>query len=390
MQGALSINFDQDTVDFDDRALRDRHARDLCGALVTVLDDRVSLVHQTARQYIAESSYIDTPLVESQLANLCIRYLQFQCFDSDNGPQDIREYVLEGWFAFADYATAKWMHHLYRVSEKAKDLSDPEKWNVRKDVMDELFESIVTFSETFHDDLLASQFDAEKRGIDTRLNAELVDLLAFTSTGNARPSFQMLWAHAEASRTGAVSGRHIITLQKLRTAMERIRETLEQVSSDQTLQEEEAKKLKTYYGDKVYRCSKTSCFFFHQGFKDRRTRDSHVARHDRPFFCPEAECPTADFGFADKKAFEAHILEAHPDSETKAKMFKVIPTKPRVTKYRCEPCDKSFARNSILQAHMRSHAGQKPHECSTCGKAFVRKNDCARHEKTVHNKIRAP
>ncbi len=49
IQGAVSIDLDEQTIDFDDRKLR-IHIRDLCGSLIQVLPgDRVELVHSTAK-----------------------------------------------------------------------------------------------------------------------------------------------------------------------------------------------------------------------------------------------------------------------------------------------------------------------------------------------------
>jgi hypothetical protein len=49
IQGAVSINVEEQTIKFDDRKLR-IHIRDVCGSLVQVLPgDRVELVHSTAK-----------------------------------------------------------------------------------------------------------------------------------------------------------------------------------------------------------------------------------------------------------------------------------------------------------------------------------------------------
>lgn len=49
IQGAVSIDPAEQTIDFDDRKLR-IHIRDLCGSLIQVLPgDRVELVHSTAK-----------------------------------------------------------------------------------------------------------------------------------------------------------------------------------------------------------------------------------------------------------------------------------------------------------------------------------------------------
>jgi hypothetical protein len=48
VQVALSIDIDNQTIDYDDRRLR-RHIHDICGSLVQVSGDRVALVHSTAK-----------------------------------------------------------------------------------------------------------------------------------------------------------------------------------------------------------------------------------------------------------------------------------------------------------------------------------------------------
>ncbi len=50
IQGAVSIDPEEQTVNFDDRKLR-IHIRDVCGSLIQVLPgDRVELVHSTAKK----------------------------------------------------------------------------------------------------------------------------------------------------------------------------------------------------------------------------------------------------------------------------------------------------------------------------------------------------
>jgi hypothetical protein len=48
MQVALSIDIDEQTIEYDDRHLR-THIHEICGALVTMSGDRVTLVHSTAK-----------------------------------------------------------------------------------------------------------------------------------------------------------------------------------------------------------------------------------------------------------------------------------------------------------------------------------------------------
>ena len=48
MQSALSISFEHQSVEYESLSLR-RHIHDICGSLISLDGDTVSLVHSTAR-----------------------------------------------------------------------------------------------------------------------------------------------------------------------------------------------------------------------------------------------------------------------------------------------------------------------------------------------------
>jgi hypothetical protein len=54
MQVALALDLDEQTVNYDERRLRD-HIYDICGSLVQKSGDRVFLVHSTAKRYVTIS-----------------------------------------------------------------------------------------------------------------------------------------------------------------------------------------------------------------------------------------------------------------------------------------------------------------------------------------------
>lgn len=53
--------------------------------------------------------------------------------------------------------------------------------------------------------------------------------------------------------------------------------------------------------------------------------------------------------------------------------------------HKCVVCLKAFSQSSNLITHMRKHSGYKPFQCGMCDKAFQRKVDLRRHRESQHN-----
>ena len=52
----------------------------------------------------------------------------------------------------------------------------------------------------------------------------------------------------------------------------------------------------------------------------------------------------------------------------------------------CDVCEKGFSTSSSLNTHRRIHSGEKPHECATCGKRFTASSNLYYHRMT-HVKV---
>ena len=166
-------------------------------------------------------------------------------------------------------------------------------------------------------------------------------------------------------------------------------------------------KLETLYGAKRYRCTYHACYYFHEGFTTKKQLEQHMNRHEKPFCCTEMGCTRMYIGWSTEKELKKHIGKLvtsfitvpdshpyhtgqyHPSAEALSWKFPHI-KKPPAT-FQCELCRKQYTRASTLGTHRkREHGTERPFTCKVCGKGFVRKFECERHESIHKNRSTKP
>lgn len=101
-----------------------------------------------------------------------------------------------------------------------------------------------------------------------------------------------------------------------------------------------------------------------------------LAKH-QIYHCPAAPCNNK------KKLFPCQQCEKVYTSPSSLKMHIRSHTLP----CKCDMCGKAFARQWLLEGHIRTHTGEKPYGCDQCGKPFADKSNLRAHQQT-HEQVK--
>ena len=317
-------------------------------------------------RYIPRTKYIRVSSIECNLAALCLHYLTFDCFDDTVTPEKMQEFARRGYFSLQDYAVAKWSEHVHAIIKMSPDsfFADAESLTALNKIGMALEEFSIRYEDEIHHQELVETARPDCNAHQTR---------------NFYWNLVYVWNHIRRQQDKGVIARNDISLNALREVVKRNREFIENLSAS------EFRDLTIFYGKKKFKCNKLTCFYFHEGFEDAKTRDKHVNKHDRPFVCDVSGCSIAEFGFSSNTELDKHKRFFHPDMADQTITFKLAKEPVVSAKFQCHLCGKRFTRGFSHKNHLRSHTGDKPFPCSECGKAFTRRNDCVRHEK-IHNR----
>jgi hypothetical protein len=310
--------------------------------------------------------------VERDLAALCLHYFLFDCFSKDLDEEKLHDQAFSGQFAFQDYAFANWFHHFRRVLDDGYTPRLHDSSSAKVDTLKKSAEELEVALKTF-----VAEYNLAEDAILPKAH----EACAAFANSNFYDQMMYTWSHLSRHDQKGPDMRNTVSVPALEDALVRNRKIIEELSTP------DDDVLPRFYGDKIYKCPKTTCFYFHEGFKDAQIREQHINRHDRPFMCSAGEenCNVQVFGFTSNKDLDKHMKMYHPDLQDLAESFPKAMKTTAPKSLTCDHCPKTFTRGFHKRNHMRTHFNEKPFACEECGRAFTRANDCKRHEK-IHAK----
>jgi hypothetical protein len=293
-----------------------------------------------------------------------MQYLTFDCFEADLSHDDILRCVKGGYYAFLDYASLHWYHHLEATLTSLK----PEDLGHSTD----LGMAINEFFEMYEPGLVQQD----------KTHKEFMEQCSAIEDAESYEPLLLLLSHAKACR---IAEEKLEALGALREMITKTRTILEELSTCTTLDVATKQNLKQFYGEKWHKCSRHACYYFHEGFANERGLSQHINRHEKPFCCTEMGCTRMYIGWSTEKELKRHMSQYHPDPEAFSWKFPYIKKPP--AKFQCNLCKKTYSRANSLNTHqLREHAKERPFICKTCGKGFVRKYELDRHESIHKNR----
>lgn len=338
-------------------------------------------------RYLIRSEFVQAPCAENDLTSLCLNYLAFDCFEDDISEEQRRDFVLQGYLAFADYAAVHWSDHLRTTIKAGPAVLDSQ---IKPDT--DLQSALVDFVEHYQ---LGTCQDAKTQVRD-------IHCLQFEHL----PYFDELCLVFRLTQRQQAKGRQgldEIIPQLLERTILSSRATLEKLAVAVSFDADVKETLKRYYGLNWYKCTKAACYYFHEGFQNETLRDYHVLRHEQPFRCEHTDCESGyKLGFTSLKQLEKHRSNHHPEDTKIMATFarlkneherRIESTKQtsggrkESARFSCHLCSKAYTRSEKLRKHLETHSDDRTLvECTVdgCGKFFSNEDVRKRHEKEVH------
>lgn len=311
--------------------------------------------------------------IDFSLSVLCLTYLNLPYVSEalERDGERISADLLNGIYAFYDYASAWWAIHLQaEVMHFAK-----------VEGMNFLLETVESFiqhhwSPTTESLLIPPKLNDE---LSPMANSKYYEQICQAVQWSRKQLGLLALNPEKPSQDEAIDIWQVTN--KIRSLLERMQSPLS---------EDGKQSLDKFYGNRYFKCPRISCYYYHEGFRKARDRDNHVAKHERPFLCIYNGCQPQIFACATENELKKHVRSYHrnvdldeneyPPAAEPQKSTNGI-TKNKAT-HECTECGKRFTTKNQLTEHGNLHKGVKPFVCDVCHEGFSRKSDCERHKKT--------
>jgi ankyrin repeat protein len=226
-----------------------------------------------------------------RLASLSLQYLVLGCFEAKLTDVEMRIFVTQGYYSFVEYALQNWSKH---VESCASAVSSRDTG---------LFEGLIEMLETFINqhwigsNSISSSASGASRALQPFKRHRIFEKLSHVMHTASIPSS----ANQDIDQSAVLD---------LDGTLTRIRRLIEEIAIDD-VGVEDSTLFRKYYGPNLFKCPKKECEHFHEGFADASSRQNHLRKHERPFFCPHTGCHYADLGCRSLRELNDHTARFH-------------------------------------------------------------------------------
>ena len=239
-----------------------------------------------------KTSRISTRFEDLHIANFCLNYLNFGCFDATLTDLEIREFLRQGYYSFEDYAIAHWLDHVDSSTSQTQPSGAPlEAFSV---------ESLVQRLESF----------LEKHGTDLSPALSVPTNEGFQSIREWDVS-KRLDGLAHLARRRQSNEDYL----DLETQLRRRRSICEDIVTNLKPHRAPSQNLWYLNGPGWFKCPKIWCEFFSDGFQHKDRRDKHFNQHERPFRCSFEQCLYEKLGYETERDLKRHEKTSHPTGQ---------------------------------------------------------------------------
>lgn len=210
--------------------------------------------------------------------------------DDEVDPTTLKQFALEGYLGFQDYAVAKWYHHINAFIDSGQTLMQSGVGILS--LLDEISLALDDFISTYDDE-----------NWDEYIIQDCREKCEVFKEQNFYHHLLVVAGHIYSFQKKGFEARHAVSIKSLAAALERNRKLLEELPA--SLTSSELVTYRQFYDDeRRFKCTKITCPYFSQGFKDAKTKKKHVNLHDRPFQCEACDGLAGEYGFSSNNDLE--------------------------------------------------------------------------------------